>query len=66
MYEVAVCLAQRFAGDFADYGSEIQISDFTSGSTSWHVDNQRRFVEVTDFNQPFSIDGNRALLSPPA
>ena len=36
--------AQRFAGDFADYGTEIQISDFAKGSGSWHVHNQARFL----------------------
>jgi len=34
----------RFAGDFADYGEEIQISDFAKGSGSWHVSNQSRFM----------------------
>ena len=35
---------QRFAGDFADYGTEIQISDFAKGSSSWHVPNQARLL----------------------
>jgi len=58
--------AQRFAGDFADYGSEIQTSDFSAGSSSWHVKNQQRFLNQTDFAKPFSVEGNRQLLAPPS
>ena len=57
--------AQRFAGDFADYGTEIQISDFAKGSGSWHVNNQARFLAATDFRRPFSVEANRPLLSNP-
>ena len=57
--------AQRFAGDFADYGTEIQISDFAKGSGSWHVNNQARFLAATDFRLPFSVEANRPLLSNP-
>jgi len=57
--------AQRFAGDFADYGTEIQISDFAKGSGSWHVGNQARFLKATDFRRPFSVEVNRPLLSNP-
>jgi len=56
--------AQRFAGDFADYGVEIQASDFASGSGSWHVHNQRRFFSEADFEKPFDLTGYRRLLSP--
>jgi isopenicillin N synthase-like dioxygenase len=55
--------AMRFAGDFADYGTEIQISDFAKGSSSWHVGNQRRFIEAADFNVSFDVDANRKLLT---
>ena len=55
----------RFAGDFADYGEEIQISDFAKGSGSWHVSNQARFLAATDFRRPFSVEANRPLLSNP-
>mmetsp|Transcript_20309 Transcript_20309/g.61856 ORF Transcript_20309/g.61856 Transcript_20309/m.61856 type:complete len:390 (-) Transcript_20309:345-1514(-) len=60
--------AQRFAGDFADYGSEIQISDFSSGrSDDWHVNNQARFLQQADFGEPFDLEVNRGLLArPPA
>ena len=62
--------AQRFAGDFADYGTEIQISDFAVGPggepTSWHVDNQARFMQKADFGAPFSVEANRPLLARPA
>jgi hypothetical protein len=56
--------AQRFAGDFADYGQEIQISDFArvDGPPGWHVGNQQRFLREADFAQPFSVEGNRHLL----
>ena len=57
--------AMRFAGDFADYGTEIQIADFAKGSGSWHVENQSRFLAATDFRQPFSVEANRPLLSNP-
>ena len=33
--------AQRFAGDFADYGTEIQISDFAKGSVRAQGSNPR-------------------------
>ena len=55
--------AQRFAGDFADYGAEIQISDFAVGSGSWHVDNQRAFMRGVDFNRSFDVEEMRPLLS---
>lgn len=55
--------AMRFAGDFADYGTEIQIADFAKGSDSWHVENQRRFMAAADFNMSFDVEANRALLT---
>ena len=55
--------AQRFAGDFADYGTEIQISDFAKGSGSWHVENQRRFLEEVDFGRAFDVEEMRPLLA---
>jgi len=55
--------AQRFAGDFADYGTEIQISDFAKGSGSWHLANQARFLERVDFGRPFDVEAMRPLLS---
>ena len=54
--------AQRFAGDFTDFGTEIQISDFAAAD-SWHVANQARFVDEVDFEKPFSLEENRRLLS---
>lgn len=58
--------AQRFAGDFADYGHEIQISDFAlSRSDDWHVRNQERFLQLADFCRPFDVEGNRELLARP-
>lgn len=55
--------AQRFAGDFADYGAEIQVTDYEEGSNSWHLENQRRFLEQADFSMPFSVEGMRHLLA---
>ena len=55
--------AMRFAGDFADYGTEIQIADFAKGSESWHVTNQERFMAEANFNQPFDVETNRRLLT---
>jgi len=55
--------AQRFAGDFADYGAEIQISDFAAGSGSWHIANQARFLERVDFRKAFDVEEMRPLLS---
>lgn len=58
--------AQRFAGDFADYGTEIQISDFSVERPTWHVTNQPRFLAETNFSQPFSLEDHRELLQRPA
>ena len=55
--------AIRFAGDFADYGTEIQIDDFRTGSDSWHVANQSRFMAAADFERSFDIEANRRLLT---
>ena len=55
--------AQRFAGDFADYGTEIQISDFADSSSSWHVANQARFMREVDFGRPFDVEEMRPLLT---
>mmetsp|Transcript_47386 Transcript_47386/g.154002 ORF Transcript_47386/g.154002 Transcript_47386/m.154002 type:complete len:120 (+) Transcript_47386:71-430(+) len=55
--------AMRFAGDFADYGEEIQISDFAKGSGSWHVSNQSRFMAEVDFDASFDVEAMRPLLT---
>lgn len=55
--------AMRFAGDFADYGTEIQIADFAKGSGSWHVANQSRFMNEVDFGRPFDVEVMRPLLT---
>ena len=55
--------AMRFAGDFADYGTEIQIADFARGSGSWHVANQKRFMAEVDFNRSFDVEAMRPLLT---
>ena len=55
--------AMRFAGDFADYGTEIQIADFAAGSDSWHVQNQARFMRRVDFERSFDVQEMRPLLS---
>jgi hypothetical protein len=59
--------AQRFAGDFADYGTEIQISDYLlQGSDGWHIANQSNFLRQAEFGRPFDVEGNRAMLARPA
>jgi hypothetical protein len=55
--------AMRFAGDFADYGTEIQISDFATDSHSWHVGNQQRFLREVDFGRSFDVEAMRPLLT---
>jgi isopenicillin N synthase-like dioxygenase len=55
--------AMRFAGDFADYGTEIQIADFAKGSGSWHKGNQERFMREVDFGKSFDVDEMRPLLT---
>ena len=64
--------AQRFAGDFSDFGEEIQTSDFLlagdddrggGGGDRFHVENQRRFLEVADFTNTFDCDAFRPLLA---
>ena len=58
--------AMRFAGDFADYGSEIQIDDFRLDRdlpVSWHIANQVKFMDKAVFTKPFSCDKYRCLLT---
>ena len=55
--------ALRFAGDFTDFGTEIQIADFAKGSASWHVANQARFMREVDFGVSFDVDAMRPLLT---
>lgn len=55
--------AQRFAGDFADYGVEIQIDDFRWDSDSWHLQNQSRFMQKATFSAAFSCEKYRHLLT---
>lgn len=54
--------AQRFAGDMADFGTEIQTSDYQVGSCSPHLERQRDFISRADFSRPFNIDEYRPLL----
>ena len=54
--------ALRFAGDLTDLGVEIQTSHFKVGSKSSHIEKQRRFLEVVDFNEPFNVDKYRYVL----
>jgi len=57
--------AQRFAGDFADFGTEIQIEDFSVGSASPHKERQRTFINGANFAKPFNVDEYRPLLEMP-
>uniref|UniRef100_A0A6T9D389 Fe2OG dioxygenase domain-containing protein n=1 Tax=Haptolina ericina TaxID=156174 RepID=A0A6T9D389_9EUKA len=54
--------AQRFAGDFADFGAEIQTDHFYEGSTSPHLQRQSEFESKVDFRVPFSVEEYRPLL----
>ena len=58
--------AQRFAGDFADFGTEIQIDNYrTAGSDALphpHVERQAVFVDQFDGDRPFSVEEYRPLL----
>lgn len=58
--------AQRFAGDFADFGTEIQTSAFELGSLSPHLERQQAFLEGADPSEPFSVERYRHLLQMPA
>ena len=57
--------AQRFAGDFSDFGSEIQTGDFLieEGGDTWHVENQKLFMERADFSRAFSCAVFKPLLT---
>ena len=57
--------AQRFAGDFADFGTEIQASDYECDSGSPHLVRQAHFLERADFALPFSVERYRPLLQMP-
>lgn len=57
--------AQRFAGDFADFGTEIQSSDYLRDSGSPHLERQRSFLVAANFARPFSVDEYRPLLTMP-
>jgi len=54
--------AQRFAGDFADFGMEIQTEDYACDSSSPHIERQSDFIKKADFGRPFSVDEYRPLL----
>jgi len=54
--------ALRFAGDLTDLGVEIQTSHFKVGQESSHIEKQRRFMEVVDFEEPFNVEKYRHIL----
>jgi hypothetical protein len=41
---------------------EIQTSHFKLGSESSHIEKQRRFMEVVDFEEPFNVEKYRYIL----
>jgi len=63
----------RFAGDLTDLGVEIQVDDFKqqqddgeNGGNSTegkHLERQSRFAELARFDEPFSVEGFRDLLT---
>lgn len=54
--------ALRFAGDLTDLGVEIQTSHYKVGSESSHIEKQRRFMEVVEFEEPFNVEKYRQIL----
>ncbi|KAL9180998.1 hypothetical protein ACHAXT_009803 [Thalassiosira profunda] len=54
--------ALRFAGDLTDLGVEIQTSHFKVGSESDHIEKQKRFMSVIDFEEPFDVEKYRRIL----
>jgi hypothetical protein len=48
--------------NFSDLGVEIQTSHFKLGSESSHIEKQRRFMEVVDFEEPFNVEKYRYIL----
>ena len=54
--------ALRFAGDLTDLGLEIQTSHFKVGSTSDHLERQKRFMEEVNFREPFDVEKYRHIL----
>eukprot|EP00591_Stephanopyxis_turris_P012681 CAMPEP_0195511442 /NCGR_PEP_ID=MMETSP0794_2-20130614/3755_1 /TAXON_ID=515487 /ORGANISM="Stephanopyxis turris, Strain CCMP 815" /LENGTH=360 /DNA_ID=CAMNT_0040639035 /DNA_START=277 /DNA_END=1359 /DNA_ORIENTATION=- len=65
--------ALRFAGDLTNLGIEIQISDFeikihdeqdeNSNKLPWHVETQNEFCKVANFDEAFSVEKYRDLLT---
>ena len=54
--------ALRFAGDLTDLGVEIQTSHFKIGAESSHIETQRKFMEVVNFEEPFDVEKYRHIL----
>ena len=46
----------------SDLGVEIQTSHFKLGSESSHIEKQRRFMEVVNFEEPFNVEKYRYIL----
>jgi hypothetical protein len=57
--------AVRFAGDLTDLGVEIQIDDFEISNTtsSPHIRRQEEFAKIVNFEEPFSVEKFRTLLT---
>lgn len=60
--------AVRFAGDYTDFGAEIQIEDFEvqndDGQQSSHLAKQELFASCVSYDKPFNVDQFRHLLKP--
>lgn len=55
--------ALRFAGDLTDLGVEIQTSHYKMESKSSHIEKQRRFLELVNFEEPFDVERYRHVLA---
>ena len=55
--------ALRFAGDFSDLGTEIQVEDFHVSSHSLHRKRQERISHFLSWDEPFSVEKLQELLA---
>ena len=54
----------RFAGDLTDLGVEIQTSHFkVVGSNSNHIEKQKKFMEVVDYEKRFDVEKYRHIIA---
>jgi len=54
--------AVKYAGDLADLGREIFVTDYEVGSESKHPKRQARFLQNADMSQPFNVQNYRSWI----